>query len=69
MPTPADISRFIDDIASTMLDDILKSSSAEEMAQLIEELETKSGSRGYRVHGTAQGVAPDFVRNCSGKIR
>jgi hypothetical protein len=47
MPIPVDISRFIDDIASTMLGDILESSSPEEMGQLIEELETKSGSRGY----------------------
>jgi hypothetical protein len=47
MPILIDISRFIDDVASTMLDDILESSSLDEMRQLIEELETKSGSRVY----------------------
>jgi rubredoxin len=47
MPVPVDISRFIDDIASTMLDDILRSPSPVEMGQLMEELETKSSSGGY----------------------
>jgi hypothetical protein len=41
MPVPVDLSRFIDDIASMMLNDILKSPSPEEMGQLIEELETR----------------------------
>jgi hypothetical protein len=47
MPVPIDIYRFIDDVAGTMLDDILKSPSPEAMGQLIEELEAKSGGGGY----------------------
>jgi hypothetical protein len=47
MPVPIDVSQFIDEIVGTMLDDILKSASPEEMSQLIEELETKTRGGGY----------------------
>jgi hypothetical protein len=41
MPLPSDTPSFIDDIAATMVADILEACSPDEIQQLIEELEPR----------------------------